>query len=600
VLDELDRANLFLVSLGEQGGWYRYHHLFEEMLKAALHTQASPDEIAALHCRASEWFVAHGQIEDALHHALAAGDVESAVQLVEENAHGLLNRLERHTLERWLSLLPPEAVWQRPRLLVAQAWLLYRQARMAALGAVLDAAETVLNAGEDGFPPTDERPVWGQICALRSATAYQIDDDFRRCLTSAERALEWLPIAEGGARSTALIYWAVAKQALGEKEAASRRLEQALDDPAPRGLARTQLYHGLCVVHYLAGDLHQMLGVTQRSLAFAARLNHTNAITGANWLAGLLHYEWNDHGAATTHFSKVVEYQHAAQFLTTFTCMLGLARVFQGQGELERAQEMIDNLRAETLRLDNTDFSPSLDSFQAYQRLLQGDVPSALRWARSFDAKDLREPPLWFEVPSLTQARILIGAGTDEEVRDVRRALQDKLAAARGQHRIQRAIQILAHLALAHDRLGEVEVGLGALEEALTLAEPGGFIRSFVDAGPRLGALLTQTKQPGVDPHYLAEILAAFDAAAKDETRLSPRRGPVRLEPGPDLLLTRREEEILRLMQRGMTNKEIASELVISVHTVKRHATNIYNKLAVGGRRQAIHKAQQLGILPTG
>jgi len=158
MLDDLDRANLFLVSLGEPGSWYRYHHLFKEMLRAALHTQASADEVAALHCRASEWFAAHGQIEDALHHALAAGDVELAIQLVEENAHGLLNRLERHTLERWLSLLPREVVWQRPRLLVAQAWLLYRQARMADLDAVLDAAESHLDSGKDGIPPLTNAP----------------------------------------------------------------------------------------------------------------------------------------------------------------------------------------------------------------------------------------------------------------------------------------------------------------------------------------------------------------------------------------------------------------------------------------------------------
>ena len=106
MLDELDQANLFLMSLGEPGGWHRYHHMFGEMLKAALHSQASADEVAALHCRASDWFAAHGHIEDALHHALAAGDIESAAQLVEENAHGLLNRLERSTLERWLALLP--------------------------------------------------------------------------------------------------------------------------------------------------------------------------------------------------------------------------------------------------------------------------------------------------------------------------------------------------------------------------------------------------------------------------------------------------------------------------------------------------------------
>jgi LuxR family maltose regulon positive regulatory protein len=168
--------------------------------------------------------------------------------------------------------------------------------------------------------------------------------------------------------------------------------------------------------------------------------------------------------------------------------------------------------------------------------------------------------------------------------------LRDKLTVARKQHRVQRVIPILAHLALVHDRLGDADQGLAALREALSLAEPGGFIRSFVDAGPQLEELLLQIKQPGVNPHYLAEILAAFD--------VTPQGGV--LDAGPAIHLTRREEEILRLMRDGLTNKEIASKLVISVHTVKRHATNIYRKLDVRGRWQAIRKAQQVGVLPIG
>lgn len=589
LLDDLDRANLFLISLGEEGDWYRYHHLFEEMLKATLRSQASKDEIAALHCRASDWFAAHDQIDEALHHALAAGAVDSAVQLVEENARNLLNYLERHTLERWLSLLPQDAVWQKPRLLVAQAWLLYRQARVAPIDAILAAAESHLHSAEGSIPPADERPLWGQIYALRSTTAFMLQDDSLRCLTLAERALDWLPIAERGARSTALIFWSFAKQAMGEKEAAVRRLEQALADPAPQGLAPTQLYHGLCLIQYLSGDLHQMLGATQRSLAYATELNHINALTGVHWLSGLLHYEWNDHSTATTHFSEVLKWQHTAQFAATSTCMLGLARIFQARGELKKAQKMIDSLRAETLRLNNIGLLPPVDSIQADQWLQQGDVARALRWARSLNPQGLGEPFFWFELPSLTQARIIIAAGTNEEVRAVRRMLRDKLSVARKQHRVQRVIPILAHLALAHDRLGDVDQGLESLREALSLAEPGGFNRSFVDAGPQLRVLLQQMEELGITPHYLAEILAAFDVTPQGDV----------LDADPAIDLTRREKEILRRMHDGLTNEEIANKLVISVHTVKRHATNIYRKLDVHGRWQAIRKAQRLGILPT-
>jgi LuxR family maltose regulon positive regulatory protein len=165
--------------------------------------------------------------------------------------------------------------------------------------------------------------------------------------------------------------------------------------------------------------------------------------------------------------------------------------------------------------------------------------------------------------------------------------LQDSLDLARSQYRVQWTISTLAHLAVAHHRLGERDQGLGALEEALRLAEPGGSIRSFVDAGPQLKELLSQTPGPGVNPHYQAEILAAFGATPPDDV---PDAGKV-------IHLTRREDEILRLMQDGLTNDEIASKLVISIYTVKRHATNIYRKLDVRGRWQAIRRAEQLGLL---
>ncbi len=420
--DELKRANLFLISLGEEGGWYRYHQLFREMLRAALHSQVSEDEISALHCRASDWFEAQDLVEEALQHSLAAGDVQSAVRIVQENAHNLLNHLERQALERWLSLLPPEAVWQQPQLLIAQAWLLYRQARIAAIDGILDAAESCLDDPRGGPLARDQRPMWGQIYALRTAMAFTNHDEFRKSQDLAERALECLPITERGARSTALVFSSLAKQALGEKEAAVRSLEQALGDAPTRGLAPPQLYHGLSLVHYLSGDLHQMLGATQRNLAYAAEMNHVNAVTGANWLSGLLHYEWNDQAAATAHFLEVLNWRYAAQFLTTSTCMLGLARILQIQGELEKAQEMIDGLRAETLRLDNTSLLPPVDSIQAGQWLQQGDVARALRWARSFNPQRLAEPFLWFESPGLTQARIIIAAGTKKRsgLREIR------------------------------------------------------------------------------------------------------------------------------------------------------------------------------------
>jgi LuxR family maltose regulon positive regulatory protein len=596
ILDELDRQNLFLVPLDYEHGWYRYHHLFRATLRQRLHTETRPDEVRTLHRQASQWLAGHGNVEEALRHALAADDIEAAVKLVEENSQDLLNRLERYTLERWLAMLPENVVGERPRLLVAQGWLFYRQWRLRALDAVLDAAEACLNA-PGGAPATaEERATWGQIHTLRGVTAYMVHNDFQRSVASAERALDWLPTAEPGARSVALTFWAIAQQALGKKDTAIRQLQEALHAPAHLAPSKIQALIGLSFFHYLAADTHQLEQATDRLLALAAELNHSNAITGANWLSGLLRYEWNDLKAAAGHFSGLAEV-YGSNFAATFNSTLGLARIYQVRGELDRAQGLFDDLRGETMRLDNTDLLPPVDALQACQWLLRGDVAPALSWARSFDSGQLEESIVWFEAPSQIRTRILSAHGTTAEVRTTVHDLDAKLKAAEARHNTRRVIQIQAHLALAYDRLGQTDDALTSLERAVVLAQPGGFIRSFVDAGPALRLLLRRLSQRGVAPDYLSQVLTAFDTVPQTES--PPGTTPTPREAGTIDLLTSREEEILHLMGEGMTNQEIANELVISLYTVKRHATNIYNKLNVSNRRQAVLTARQLGVLPS-
>jgi LuxR family maltose regulon positive regulatory protein len=205
----------------------------------------------------------------------------------------------------------------------------------------------------------------------------------------------------------------------------------------------------------------------------------------------------------------------------------------------------------------------------------------------------------WLEVPSLTRARILAALGTEGDVQGAQRDLQNMLAMAEARHFTHRVIQNLAHLALVHDRLGQPAEALKTLRRALTLARPGGFIRTFVDCGPALTPLLRQLKHQGHFPNYLSQLLAAFDETRTPSplTGRSPATGsldkPELVEP-----LTRREKEVLGLMQAGLTNQEIADELVISIYTVKKHSSNIFGKLAVRTRRQAVQQAVRLGLLP--
>jgi len=572
ILEELKRANLFLVPLDEKAGWFRYHHLFQQMLLGKLLSQKGPDEIADLHRRASKWLGHHGYIEEALHHALKANDVQAASELVEENSQNLLNRLERHTLERWLAMLPEEVVWVRPRLLIAQAWLLYRQWRLRSLDVVLERAITALDVNEETFKSGEKRFLWGQIHTLRSVTFNFIHNNFQRSLEAAEHALLYLPLAERGARSIALIFLAFAQRVMGEKNTAIRLLEEAIHDPSHLSPSHIQAYLGLCFLRLLAGELPQMQQTTQKFLMFAAENKNANAIVAANWVSGLLHYEWNNLDAAEYHFSVVMDHRYSSNFAASFNSMLGLIRISQVQGELANAQMMIDGLRSETLRLDISDHLPLLDSIQADQWLLKGDLASAQRWARSYHPEELQE---------------------------VQQELEEGLIAAEGLHFTQRVIQILAHLALVHQGLGCMEAALETLEGAVLKAQPGGFIRSFVDAGSSLVPLFQKLHQRNIAPDYLSQVLEAFNNISLTDSLLDSGSKPASYESETLDLLTSREEEILRLMGEGLTNQEIANELVISLYTVKRHATNIYHKLSVTNRRGAIRKARRLGMLPS-
>jgi LuxR family maltose regulon positive regulatory protein len=595
-LEWLEGANLFVVPLDNQREWYRYHHLFQNLLVNKLQVAYPTAEIRDLHQRASRWFADQGYVEEAIHHALAADDLGTAVELVEQNSQNLLNRLERHTLERWLSMLPEGAVADRPRLLIAQAWLLYLQWRLTALDALLDQAEAHLESSETSVTSGESIALQGQINVLRSAAANVVRGDLRQSVAAAEQALSQLPIEERGARGTALVYWALAQQALGEKETAVDRLLEVINDPTHLGPSKIQAFFGLGLVYLRAAELDSMFQTVQRSLAYAEKNPAVNAITIANWLSGPLRYEWNDLDAASLNYSCIYELRYRTNFLATLGCMLGLARISQALGEMDQVQALLDGLRREILWLDNADFLPALESFQAYQWLLQKNVAPALRWARSFQPEVLEEPVFWFEVPSLRRAQILAALGTEGDVQRTQRDLQSMLAIADAHHFAQRVIQILAHLALVHDRLGQPAEALKALQRALTLARPGGFIRSFVDCGPALTPLLRQLKHQSHFPNYLSRLLAAFDETEAPISTASPLRtgsADELVEP-----LTRREKEVLRLMQTGLTNQEIAGELVISIYTVKKHSSNIFGKLAVKNRRQAVQKAVQLGLLP--
>jgi len=598
LIREMKNTNLFLVPLDEQQDWYRYHRLFQEILRNRLDSEYSREQVKKLHYRASKWFADHGYIGDAIGHALSADDVEMAVSLVEDQSQNLLNPVDRVILEHWLSLLPSEIVWRRPKLQIARAWMLFRQWNITALDSVLGRTQSLLV--EDTCTSEDNMLINGQINALRCATEYLLHSNYQLVLDLSEKALQQLPVTARGARSITYMCRTLSLQSLGQRDTAINQIEQIIADPSPQSPAKSQAYIALALLHYSTGDLPRMKRLTSQMFSFAAENKEVNALPGAHYTSGFLFYEWNDLTTAEVHFRAGFDLRYRSNFMGSISGYLGLIRLKQLQNRLDDSQELIDMLRSDMIKIMNTDLLPLMEAAQAVQNMLRGDQVAALRWARSTLDNALEDKTFIFELPILTQARILIELGTTADNQQLQQRLQEMLQEMESHHFTNRVIQILAHLALVNQRLGNTTQALELLERAVLLAQPGGFIRSFVDAGKSIVPLLEQLDMRNVAANYISKLLSAFDV-----NRIADLPEIHSLMAGsPDEIkgiepLTRREDDVLRLMGRGLTNQEIANDLVISPHTVRTHATNIYAKLGVSSRARAVHKARQLGILPT-
>jgi LuxR family maltose regulon positive regulatory protein len=586
-IDWLEKTNLFVISLDDRREWYRYHHLFKELLQNKLKEAHTEREIKELHVRASQWFSEEDHLEEAIQHALAADDIELAVKIVEKNSQNLLNRWERHILEEWISNLPDLIVWDRPKLLLVQAWLLFREFRITDLNSVLDRMEYLLDSAAGTMSREDATILSGQIFALQCATQYLIFNEFPESLAYSKKALSRLPKQVAGARSVALAFGALSLHALGHLDQAIDQLNKVLGDSAPFGPAKVQAFISLSLIHLHSCDLIQMRQISDRFLAWANKTKEANAVQGANYVAGLLNYELNELQTAEFHLKKAIDLRYRANFSGAFNAGLCLARIYQIQGELDQSQNIIDELRDFTLRIDNLDLLPGLEAGQAELWLYQANIPVAKRWAQSHQKETIIDKVFKFDLPLLTQARILMNHGSEAEIQTIRRHLELEIQTPEAKNLSYRTIQTLAHLAQVYNRLNMSDEAMAALRRAITHAQKSGLVRTFLDCDSGLMPLLEQLVGSDLDDDYIRQLLALFDTDNEQSEQVTNYS----IDP-----LTRREHEILQLIADGLTNQEIADELFISLNTVKNHNSNIYHKLAVKNRREAIRKARQQNI----
>ncbi len=615
MLENIERAGLFLVPLDEVRGWWRYHHLFADLLRTRLEAE-QPGRAQALNHAAAAWCDAHNLADDAVRHALAAGDAAWAARLVERHVEVLLGRGEGATLRRWLSALPPESLRRRPRLYLAQAY-------GAVMGFQLDALEALLDAADRAFAVSGDEPYeapGGQAASVLANVPAAIA--LLRAMLSRLR----------GDAARAADYNRQALAQLGEDEWLMRsfvRWNQAVADwqdgrlgPAERGLAEVlaerrsadEFFAGFLAMRagYDLGEVQRAQGNLDAALATYRQSLDALGVSSETAQAGMAHvglaqllYERNELAAALDHATQGVRLCRQLAFTMPLASGLAMvARIRQAHGDAAGALEAMDEA-------DQLELSPQviarITPVRARLLLAQGDVLGAAEWAKASGLRPADKPDYPREPEYLVLARVLLA---QNESGPALTLLDRLLGAAADQERTGSIIEIQALRALALAARGDHTSALGALTEALTLARRHGHVRVFADEGAPMRALLTrlsaarpdsgQQRAAGrIDPGYLAEILRA---CGQPDAVPSPQRRVLAASPGPAQPLTEpltdRELEVLRLLAAGRSNQRIARDLFLALDTVKKHVTHILGKLGAANRTEAAARARQLGLLP--
>jgi len=593
VLQELLRQNLFIVPLDDQRRWFRYHHLFADLLGNVRRRAVPRDDVRQLHARASQWFEAEGMGDSAIRHALAAHDHERAAELIENAMAATLSQGRVTTLLGWAQSLPDDVTRHHPRLRMYQAWTSFLAADCAKARATLEDAWQELGQRQSG----SSAALRGELQAMR-ATISMVENRIDDAGAQAEDALAWLSEGDATSRSRATRVLGMAQAALGQTTKAAVTLASARD------LALSA--HN----DFLAAEAMQQQAkmiLTEGKLREAERIYQaiTELVTPASrfppaglGLIGLaaVALERNDLDAVGSLIEEGVALCRRGGVGYGLRPALYIqALLAQAQGREDEAADVMAQASQFNTNLVLVEGAVAVSSYQTRLCLLQGDVVAAEQWASGTDIA----PGVWFaalsppldEVWQLARARVALAKGNDGSALDI---TARTAAGAESAGRMAHVVEARLLQALALVSLGRGPEAIEALTHAVDLAAPEGAARLFIEAGSDVVPLLRAlTKRPGtVD--FVRNLLDAIDGPGADHEAAGTASGAAPaalLDP-----LTPRELEILTLISEGLTNQQIAGRLFVTLNTVKKHTSNLYGKLGVSSRTQAVARARALNL----
>jgi LuxR family maltose regulon positive regulatory protein len=582
ILMQLERGHLFIVPLDESRQWYRYEHLFADILRYQLKAVSNEEEVRELHRLASKWYENNDLLDDAINHTLSAQDWEKVTKLIDKQGMKNLKRGQAMTLINWIQQLPEDVIYGDITLckIYSAALMSLRQ---------LDVAETVVNQIEQ-IGESDDTLIQGYIAAQRSGIA-RFRGEFSLSFELGEKALSLLPPGYGDPRNSVCIFLGSIQWERGLIKDAEALLTEACQEATHEDQPAMSCSLSLLgLVNIELGRLKQAADCCRQALELASMFWYeARAHTG---LAILL-YEWNDLEASAFHYRQALEKARLIQYKEAIMgayCQLAHINKLQGnETEALKLLEKADELIADTNPLWARQKQVTTHILFA---LLQNDLVTATKWGNV----SLEEPEYSSLFASFIPTRhfthilirLLIAQGKKFEAAEKLRDMYDREVKSGARYLL---IKYRVYQALAEET---EEAAVALLSEALTMAEPEGYIRTFVDEGKLLKPLLEKALSRGITPEYTRKLITIIEAEEREKLKRKKAEGA---PSSYQTIISEREMEVLRLMAEGLSNRQIADRLIISLSTAKNHVHNIIDKLEVKGRTQAAAQARELELL---
>lgn len=594
MLETLERDNLFVIPLDNERRWYRYHHLFRDLLRQRLSQKHGKDEIAGMHIRASEWFEREGDIGEAFHHAMSAADVERAARLLESNWLGMDETFQTGTWLGWVNQLPVSVRRLRPVLLTQMGWAHMDAGNPEASESCLQEADASLKNPLEALVIVEAEQFRALPARIAIAQAFNasVQGRFADTLRYAETALDLIPADQPFLQAQAASLLSTSNWATGDLETAN----EYMSDFVNASLNAGNIMFGIAssfskaAILVIQGRLRDAMPVYHSALELAATHGAEDFTAQHHLGLGLLYYEMGEDERAAPHLQKAFALGDQTSTVDwAYNKRCAQAYLKESEGDLDAALHLWDEAARAYVRTPIPDLRP-VEAMKAYIYLRQNRIDKAQTWAHKSGLSLHDAPDYLHEFERLILAKIILADSPNkQQIMDVLKMLDGQLKLAQKQNRLRSQIEILSLQAFAHQTVGENAQAASTLEQALQLAEPEGYLRFFVDADKPITELLSKIKV-GYLQNYTKRILAKL--APQNDIQPSSFIIQPLIDP-----LSERELEVLRLIAQGLSNQEITQKLVVALSTVKGHNLRIFAKLQAKSRTEAVARARELGLL---